>query len=56
LEKLLLLSAEGEGGSAIGTLERLVLKTHWMPSSLKVLVKVPVIQYLSKSVRIQRSM
>jgi hypothetical protein len=35
LEKLLLFSTEGEGAPAIGTLERLVLKTHWMTSSLK---------------------
>ena len=34
LEKLLLLSAEGEGSHTIGTLERLVLETHWMTSSL----------------------
>ena len=33
-EKLLLFSAEGEGSPTIGTLERLVLKTHWMTSSL----------------------
>jgi hypothetical protein len=35
LEKLLLLSAEGKGSPAIGTLDRLVLKTHWMTSSLQ---------------------
>ena len=34
LEKLLLLNAESEGSPTIGTLERLVLKTHWMSSSL----------------------
>jgi hypothetical protein len=34
LEELLVLSAEGEGSPAIGTLDRLVLKTHWMTSSL----------------------
>ena len=34
LEKLLLLSAEGKGSPAIGTLDRLVLKTHWMTSFL----------------------
>ena len=33
-EKLLLLSTESEGSPAIGTLNRLVLKTHWMTSSL----------------------
>jgi len=30
----LLFSAEGEVGSTIGTVELLVLKTHWMTSSL----------------------
>jgi hypothetical protein len=34
LEKLLVFSAKGESGSAIGTLDGLVLKTHWMTSSL----------------------
>ena len=34
LEKLLFLSAESEGSPTIGTLERLVLKTHWITSSL----------------------
>ena len=34
LEKLLIFSAEGKGSPAIGTLDRLVLKTHWMASSL----------------------
>jgi hypothetical protein len=34
LEKLLLLSAEVKGSSAIGTLNGLVLKSHWMTSSL----------------------
>src|SRR4030042_5737448 len=34
LEELLVLSAEGKGSPAIGTLDRLVLKTHWMTSSL----------------------
>ena len=34
LEELLFLSAEGEGSPTIGTLERFVLKTHWMISSL----------------------
>ncbi len=34
LEELLFLSAEGEGSPTIGTLERLVLKTHQMTSSL----------------------
>jgi len=35
LEELLFLSVEGELGSTIGALELLVLKTHWMTSSLK---------------------
>ncbi len=35
LEELLFPSAEGEGSSTIGTLDRLVLKTHWMTSSLR---------------------
>ena len=34
LEELLFLNSEGEGNPTIGTLELLVLKTHWMPSSL----------------------
>jgi len=34
LEKLLILNAESEGSPTIGTLECLVLKTHWMTSSL----------------------
>ena len=34
VKKLLLSGVKGEGSSAIGTLERLVLKTHWMTSSL----------------------
>ena len=34
LEELLFLSTEREGSSTIGTLERLVLKAHWMTSSL----------------------
>jgi hypothetical protein len=33
LEELLLFSTEGEVGSTIGTVELLVLKTHWMTSS-----------------------
>ena len=35
LEKLLLFNAEGKGSPAIRTLERLILKTHWMTSSLQ---------------------
>jgi hypothetical protein len=34
LEELLLISAEGEGSLTIGTLDRLVLKLHWMTSFL----------------------
>jgi len=34
LEKLLVLNAEGECSPTIGALERLVLKTHWITSSL----------------------
>ena len=34
LEEFLFLGAERKGSSAIGTLEKLVLKTHWMTSSL----------------------
>ncbi len=34
LEKLLVFSAESKGCSAIGTLDRLVLKNNWMTSSL----------------------
>jgi hypothetical protein len=34
LEKLLILNAESESIAAIGTFECLVLKTHWMTSSL----------------------
>ena len=35
MEELLLASAESEGSPTIGTLDRLVLKTHWMISSLR---------------------
>jgi hypothetical protein len=35
LEELLLLSAENECSPTIGTLEILVLETHWMTSSLR---------------------
>ncbi len=34
LEKLLLLGTEGESSPAIETLDRLVLKVHWMTSFL----------------------
>ena len=34
VKKLLFSGVEGEDSPAIGTLERLVLKTHWMTSSL----------------------
>jgi len=33
-EKLLFFSAEGKAGSTIGAVERLVLITHWVTSSL----------------------
>jgi hypothetical protein len=36
LEKFLFLGTKGKRGAAIGTLKRLVLKTHWMPSSYKI--------------------
>jgi len=36
LEKLLVFSAEGERVTTIGALDRLVLKTHWMTSSLTI--------------------
>ena len=35
LKELLFLSAEGEVSPTIGTLDRFVLKTHWMTSFLK---------------------
>jgi hypothetical protein len=46
LEEFLVLSAESKGSTAIGTCEGFVLKTHWMTSSLKILVSVLVIQHL----------
>ena len=36
LKELLFLSAEGEVSPTIGTLDRFVLKTHWMTSFLKI--------------------
>jgi hypothetical protein len=45
-ELLLFVSGEGKGIAAVGTREGFILKTHWMPSSLKNLVRVRVIQYL----------
>jgi len=35
LEELLVFNAEGKGSPAVGTLDRLLLKTHWMTSSLQ---------------------
>jgi hypothetical protein len=35
-EEFLLLSSESESSTAIGTLDRLVLKTHWMASFLRI--------------------
>jgi hypothetical protein len=46
LEKLLILNAESESLSAVGTFECLILKTHWMTSSLMNLAGVRAIQYL----------
>jgi hypothetical protein len=46
LELFLFLSAEGETSPAVGTVECLVLKTHWMTSSLTNLVGARAIQYL----------
>jgi hypothetical protein len=46
LELLLFLNAKGKGIIAIGAGEGFVLKTHWMASSLKNLVRARVIQYL----------
>jgi hypothetical protein len=40
-------SAETKGGSTIGTLDRLVLKTHWVTSSLLNLSWSSVTQYFS---------
>ncbi len=44
--KLLLTGCKCEILSTISTLERFILKTHWMTSSLKYLVRVRAIQYL----------
>jgi hypothetical protein len=46
LKELLFLSGEAEVSPTIGTLNRFVLKTHWMTSFFQYLVRVPVIQYL----------
>jgi hypothetical protein len=46
LEEFLVFSAERKSSAAIGTRKGLVLKTHWMASSLKLLVSVLVIQHL----------
>ena len=35
LEEFLVFGAKGKGSPAIGTLDRLILKTHWMTSSLQ---------------------
>jgi hypothetical protein len=51
MELLLFLGAKGKGFSAIGTREGFILKTHWMPSSLKNLVRVRVIQCLIETLR-----
>jgi hypothetical protein len=44
LELFLFLSAKGKSITAIGTFEGLVLKTHWMTSSLNYLARARVIQ------------
>ena len=49
LEKLLFLNAKRKGSPTIGTLERLLFKTHWMTSSLYYLVRVLATQYLRKT-------
>jgi hypothetical protein len=46
LELLLFLSGKGKAIPAIGTFKGLVLKTHWMTSSLNYLARVRAIQYL----------
>ena len=46
LEEFLVFSAECKGSAAIGTCKGFILKTHWMASSLKLLVSVLVIQHL----------
>jgi len=46
LELLLFLGAKSKRITAIGTLEGLVLKSHWMTSSLNHLVRAWAIQYL----------
>ena len=46
MELLLFLSAKGKTFRAIETFECLVLKAHWMTSSLNYLVRARVIQYL----------
>ncbi|MBA7692836.1 hypothetical protein ES703_101405 [subsurface metagenome] len=51
LEKLLFLYAKGEFIPAVGTFERLVLKRHWMTSSLNYLVRVLATQYMRKTVK-----
>ena len=46
LIELLFPSGEAEVGPTVGTLDCFVLKTHWMTSSLKYLVRARVIQIL----------
>ena len=46
LKELLFLSGEAEVSPTIGTLDRFVLKTHWMTSFFQYLVRAWVIQYL----------
>jgi len=51
LEQLLLVSAESELLPTVGTFERLVLKRHWMTSSLLYSVRVLVTQYVRQTVK-----
>jgi hypothetical protein len=46
LKELLVFGAERKGSAAIGTGKGFILKTHGMTSSLKLLVRVLVIQHL----------
>ena len=50
LEMFLFLNAKGESSPAVVTFECLILKTHWMTSSLTNLVGALAIQYLIYSI------
>lgn len=54
LELFLFLSAKGKSITAIGTFERLVLKRHWMTSSLLYLARVLATQYVRKTVKLNQ--